>query len=340
MADSLRVLHVDDPDLTERVSASLQREDDRITVESATSAREGLERLDGDIDCIVSGYDLPDGNGIDFLETVRETRPDLPFILFPDEGSETIASEAISAGVTDYVRQAGGDAIPTLASRIVDAVETHRAESKEHKRELEEQKSKIRALHTVATQISTCDSSDAVYEAVVDAAEAILDFDIAIADAAVEDVLVPRAVSTELSADEYFEETPVDAEDNLGAEAYRTGRASVIDDIRELDVVPADSEFRSVLTVPIGDYGILQSVDHDPGVFDEQDLEMAELLAAHAEARLSQLEARQELQQRTEELQRQNERLDEFTSFVSHDLRSPLTVAQGRLELAREECDS
>jgi len=39
------------------------------------------------------------------------------------------------------------------------------------------------------------------------------------------------------------------------------------------------------------------------------------------------------------ELQRQNERLDEFASIVSHDLRSPLSVAQGRVSLALEECE-
>jgi PAS domain S-box-containing protein len=40
-----------------------------------------------------------------------------------------------------------------------------------------------------------------------------------------------------------------------------------------------------------------------------------------------------------QELQRQNERLDEFAGIVSHDLRSPLSVAQGRVSLALEECD-
>jgi PAS domain S-box-containing protein len=40
-----------------------------------------------------------------------------------------------------------------------------------------------------------------------------------------------------------------------------------------------------------------------------------------------------------EELRRQNERLDEFASIVSHDLRSPLSVTQGRVSLAREDCD-
>ncbi|QLD85952.1 PAS domain-containing sensor histidine kinase [Natronomonas halophila] len=36
------------------------------------------------------------------------------------------------------------------------------------------------------------------------------------------------------------------------------------------------------------------------------------------------------------ELQRQNERLDQFASVVSHDLRNPLSVAKGRLTLARK----
>jgi len=44
--------------------------------------------------------------------------------------------------------------------------------------------------------------------------------------------------------------------------------------------------------------------------------------------------------ERERQLQRQNERLDEFASIVSHDLRNPLNVAEGWLELARSEHDS
>lgn len=40
------------------------------------------------------------------------------------------------------------------------------------------------------------------------------------------------------------------------------------------------------------------------------------------------------------ELERQNERLDEFARNVSHELRHPLNLAFGRLELARDECES
>jgi PAS domain S-box-containing protein len=44
--------------------------------------------------------------------------------------------------------------------------------------------------------------------------------------------------------------------------------------------------------------------------------------------------------EREHQLQEQKERLDEFASVVSHDLRNPLNVADGHLDLARKECDS
>jgi PAS domain S-box-containing protein len=46
-----------------------------------------------------------------------------------------------------------------------------------------------------------------------------------------------------------------------------------------------------------------------------------------------------ERKERERELERQNERLDEFASLVSHDLRNPLSVADGHLSLAIEEYD-
>ncbi|WP_197424822.1 PAS domain S-box protein [Natronomonas sp. CBA1123] len=46
-----------------------------------------------------------------------------------------------------------------------------------------------------------------------------------------------------------------------------------------------------------------------------------------------------ELKEREAELERKNEQLEEFASVVSHDLRNPLAVASGHLELALEEYD-
>jgi len=47
-----------------------------------------------------------------------------------------------------------------------------------------------------------------------------------------------------------------------------------------------------------------------------------------------------ERKRRERELARQNERLDQFASVVSHDLKNPLNVAMGRLEIVRDEHDS
>ncbi len=125
-----RILHVDDdPALIDVAADFLAAEDDRLTVEAATSAAEGLERLDADIDCIISDYEMPGRNGIEFLEAVRETYPDLPFILFTGKGSEAVASEAISAGVTDYLqKETGTEQYTLLANRVRNAVESHVAE--------------------------------------------------------------------------------------------------------------------------------------------------------------------------------------------------------------------
>ncbi|WP_435067182.1 PAS domain S-box protein [Haloplanus sp. C73] len=128
--DTIRILHVDDdPDFAELAAVFLERTNERFDVETATTVDAGHQILDeSDIDCVVSDYDLPGQNGIEFLETVRASAPDLPFILYTGKGSEEVASEAVSAGVTDYLqKERGTDQYAVLANRITNAVEHHRS---------------------------------------------------------------------------------------------------------------------------------------------------------------------------------------------------------------------
>jgi PAS domain S-box-containing protein len=128
---SVQVLHVDDdPDLGELAKTCLERVDDDITVTTETNVVQALDQLgDGDIDCIISDYDMPNTNGIEFLEIVREQYPDLPFILFTGKGSEEVASEAIAAGVTDYMQKSNGlDQYEVLANRVQNAVDRYRTQ--------------------------------------------------------------------------------------------------------------------------------------------------------------------------------------------------------------------
>ena len=128
--DTIRVLHVDDePGFGELVAARLEREDGRFSVTPVTGVESGLARLgETRYDCIVSDYDMPGRNGLEFLAAVREEHPDLPFVLFTGKGSEEVASEAISTGVTDYLqKETGTGQYAVLANRVTNAVEQYRA---------------------------------------------------------------------------------------------------------------------------------------------------------------------------------------------------------------------
>jgi len=128
--DDIRVLHVDDqPDFLTLARAMLEREDDAFTITTASTTEDAHAILDdGGIDCVVSDFDMPNTDGLAFLRDVRETHPDLPFVLFTGKGSEEIASRAINEGVTDYVQKGGGrEQYEVLANRVRNAVDQQRA---------------------------------------------------------------------------------------------------------------------------------------------------------------------------------------------------------------------
>ncbi|WP_128905794.1 response regulator [Halorubrum amylolyticum] len=128
-AATVRLLHVeDDPAFAELTATYLDRLDGRIDHESVSTAGDAVERFEeGSFDAVVCDYDLPDGTGIDLLKRVREVDPELPFVLFTGKGSEEVASEAISAGVTDYLQKGGGaDQFEMLVNRLRNAVDRHR----------------------------------------------------------------------------------------------------------------------------------------------------------------------------------------------------------------------
>lgn len=132
-SQSVEVLHVDDePSFTDLAKTYLERVDEHFSVTRVSTTVEALNQLeDADFDCIISDYEMPTTNGIEFLEIVRTQYPDLPFILYTGKGSEEVASEAIAAGVTDYMQKGSGtEQYEVLANRVRNAVEKYRAQEK------------------------------------------------------------------------------------------------------------------------------------------------------------------------------------------------------------------
>jgi PAS domain S-box-containing protein len=90
------------------------------SVSTAPDFASTRDALDEDIDCLVAA-DTVEGDPLDLLEVVRDRRPTLPFFLLAEDGDETLASEAVAAGVDGYVPVSAGPEV--LRERIADVVE-------------------------------------------------------------------------------------------------------------------------------------------------------------------------------------------------------------------------
>ena len=134
MSDDIRVLVVDDSEFFAEMTAETLTEDHRMESDWATGAEEAMGVLaDAEIDCIVSDYEMPGPNGLELMETVRAEHGDVPFILLTGRGTEEVASEAISAGVDDYILKlevVEDQQHQQLANRITSAVDQQRTQQR------------------------------------------------------------------------------------------------------------------------------------------------------------------------------------------------------------------
>jgi len=446
--ERITVLHVDDEstfaELTARV---LERTDERFRVITTSDVDEGLDILAREhIDCVVSDYEMAGQDGLEFLETVRETDELLPFILFTGRGSEDVASEAIFAGVTDYLqKETGISQYAMLANRITNAVESMRAQRKQRRqldaietaqegisilaedrfiyvnqayadlygyepeemigehyellyreedlpffereitktlekagkwhgittglradgstfvedhtlattaggevvctvRDISEQvgrEKQLEALNETMQRLINADSREAVAQIGVETARSVIGLEanaIHLTDAT-NTGLVPVAIS-ERGREIVGEPPTFSPGEGIAWRVYEAGETLAVDDVHDdPDIFNSASVVQSELHVPIGEYGILIATSTEPETFDEHDILLAEMLAANLAAAFAQVERTEQLREREAELTRQNNQLERFAGILSHDLRNPLNVAEGRLELLCETGD-
>ncbi|MFB6173115.1 MAG: PAS domain S-box protein [Halobacteriales archaeon] len=422
MNGSIRALLVDDPESVERSGTALERANDALVVETATDADEALDRLaPAEFDCVVSEYDIPGRDGIEFLRAVREAHPALPFVMFTAEGDEAVASEAISAGVTDYVAfESGGEQYAILADRIDDAVPAAGAGRRRHlERILETVPSCVVRLDREGRFVyandraadvlglETADVTDRTYNdpewritdldgepipdeelpfrQVRDSGEPLYGYRHMIEwpdgtrkallvngaplfddSGAVESVVFSllditdrvdretrlREATARLEA--LFEGSPdmINIHDAEGriiepnprlCEATGYSRAELADmRVWEIDrSIDPEEAYALWEGMAPGDTERLQgSYRRRDGSTFPVEVHVRRIDFDGAPRFVAISRDTSDRRERRRELERQNERLEEFTSVVSHDLRNPLNVAEGRLELAREECES
>jgi len=93
-----------------------------------------------------------------------------------------------------------------------------------------------------------------------------------------------------------------------------------------------NSPVSSEIILPLDEYGVINIGSLAPVTFDDETVRLARMYATHVQAALQKAE-------REHDLRVQRDRMEQFIGVVSHDLRNPLHVVEGRLELVRETGD-
>src|SRR4030066_2240555 len=105
---AIKVLHVVDDLVFLEVAKQCLEMQDEINVDTVSSVDEALEKMkQKDYDAVVSDYQMPDKDGLEFLRELREEGNTVPFIVFTGKGREEVAIEALNLGADRYIDKHG-----------------------------------------------------------------------------------------------------------------------------------------------------------------------------------------------------------------------------------------
>ena len=146
----MKVLLVDDETaILEQAKIFLQKEVDGLEVETVTSAEKALDLLEENgFDAVVSDYQMPEMDGLEFLEVVRNDRDsDIPFIIFTGKGREEVAIKALNLGADRYLQKGGSpkSQYGVLADAILQEIHHYVSE-----KDLQESEERYRRLFETA----------------------------------------------------------------------------------------------------------------------------------------------------------------------------------------------
>jgi len=122
--------------------------------DSACCVDEAFKKLStGQYDIVISDYEMPQKDGLQFLKELREGKNEIPFILFTGKGREEVVIQALNLGADHYVNKQGSPetVYSELEHLIFSAVEKSRSKLRNKNDSL--------ALHNVHDAIVSSDAN-------------------------------------------------------------------------------------------------------------------------------------------------------------------------------------
>lgn len=116
------ILLIDDEELTQELMRHMLRELHCGEVDIHSSCSKALSRLKkttGYFDLIISDWEVPGLNGLDFLKEVRKLEPDVPFLMVTGNSGRDLVIKAVQSGVTDFLAK------PFTANGLLGKVKKH-----------------------------------------------------------------------------------------------------------------------------------------------------------------------------------------------------------------------
>ena len=104
----IRILHVDDQTDILKVSKQILETQGPFQVDMAASVEEANVKMkEKEFEVIVSDYQMPIKDGLQFLKELRDNGNNIPFILFTGKGREEVAIKALNLGADLYRNKIG-----------------------------------------------------------------------------------------------------------------------------------------------------------------------------------------------------------------------------------------